>query len=422
MFLAVALLTGSLAGRMREVADDARRRATALQSLTEFAGKLSGSQGLPAIFDELAQQAADMLRSETIVLIANSQVLEVIAFAPTRPTLEPVDFQAAQRAYRSSEAAHTAAPGWPSAKFEFHPIITTARTLGVLGIAPQDGQRSIRIEDRSSLEMMLRHTAIAIERTLLETETIHARGEAEKERLRSALLSSLSHDLRTPLASILGSVTSLRDLGASMAPETRADLLAAIEEEAQRLSRFVANLLHMTRLESGAIDLTSDWVDVADVVRIAVSRARRIAPAISITLDSPSTLPATKGDSVLLEHVIFNLLDNSIKYSSKGQSISVVVSAGNEAMSLSVNDTGCGIPAEALPRVFEPFFRVRHGDGEVPQTGLGLAICKRVIEGMGGAITVESPITGDKGTRVTVSLPMPVEVATEAFEVRELRT
>lgn len=251
VFLAVALLTGSLAGRMREVADDARRRATTLQSLNEFAGTLSGSRGFPAILDTLAGQAAATIHGEAVVLTGNAEELQICAAAPTRPTLAPVDFQAARRAYRSGETAHAAAPGWAGAEFEFHPIKTTAGTLGVVGIAASGGQRRVRKEDRSSLEIMLRHTAIAIERTQLEAEAIRARGETERERLRSALLSSLSHDLRTPLASILGSVTSLRELGAGMAPEARADLLAAIEEEARRLSRFVSNLLQMTRLESG---------------------------------------------------------------------------------------------------------------------------------------------------------------------------
>ena len=143
VFLAVALLTGSLAGRMREVADDARHRSTALQSLNEFAGKLSGSRGLPAILDALAEQAAETTRGEAVVLTGNAEELKICAAAPTRPTLAPVDFQAAQRAYRSGETAHAAAPGWTGAKFEFHPIKSTSGTLGVVGIAALDGQRRV---------------------------------------------------------------------------------------------------------------------------------------------------------------------------------------------------------------------------------------------------------------------------------------
>ena len=138
VFLAVALLTGSLAGRMREVADDARHRSTALQSLNEFAGKLSGSRGLPAILDALAEQAAETTRGEAVVLTGNAEELKICAAAPTRPTLAPVDFQAAQRAYRSGETAHAAAPGWTGAKFEFHPIKSTSGTLGVVGIAARE--------------------------------------------------------------------------------------------------------------------------------------------------------------------------------------------------------------------------------------------------------------------------------------------
>lgn len=135
---------------------------------------------------------------------------------------------------------------------------------------------------------------------------------------------------------------------------------------------------------------------------------------MSIMLTCPPTLSAIKGDATLLEHVILNLLDNSIKFSRKGQSVDVVVSTIDRAIALSVTDAGCGIPVEALPRVFEPFFRARDGDGEVPGTGLGLAICKRVVDGMGGTITFESPIAGNVGTRVIVTLPLPAEIAADA--------
>ena len=409
VFLGVALLTGSLAGRMREVADDARRRATALQSLNEFAGMLSGSRDVQAILDTLATHAAQTVRGEAVVLTKALDELEIKAFSPRPPTMDSLDVQAARRAFRTGEIEHRAAMGWPSAQFEFHPLKTKTAILGVIGLVPGDGERGIRVEDPSSIEIMLQHAAIAIERAQLESDALRARGETERERLRSALLSSLSHDLKTPLASILGAVTSLRELGSAMSAETHADLLAAIEEETRRLSHFVANLLQMTRLESGDLNLLGDWIDLADVVRIAVNRARRIAPGMIITMDCPSMLPALRGDATLVEHVIFNILDNAIKFSRNDQKLDVVLSADERAISITVTDMGSGIPPDALTRIFEPFFRVREGVGEVSGTGLGLTICKRIVDGMGGTIEVQSPVSGANGTRVSVTLPVPIE-------------
>ncbi len=407
VFLAVALLTGSLAGRMREVADDARRQATALQSLNDFAGRLATARDRAGIMAALARQAAETVRGEAVVLTGTTDGLKLSASMPADVRLETADMQLARHSFNSRRVLPATAPGWPGARMEFHPIMASGGAIGVIGLAPADGRRSIGSEDRASLDIMLRHTAIAIERAELETETLQARGEAERERLRSALLSSLSHDLRTPLASILGAATSLRELGAGMAPETQIDLLAAIEEEAQRLSRFVANLLDMTRLEAGDPDLLHDWIDLGDVARLAIARARRIAPGANIAFDCPATVAAVRGDSTLLEHVVFNLLDNAIKFSGPGDPITVTLAAGERSLALSMVDAGRGIPSADLTRILEPFFRVRAGDGDVAGTGLGLAICKRVIEGMGGAIRIDSPVAGARGTRVRVTLPVP---------------
>jgi two-component system sensor histidine kinase KdpD len=407
VFLGVGLLTGSLAGRMREVADDARRRARALQSLNDFAAKLSASRDGLAILDALAGQAAHTADGSVVVLIPEAGTLEIRAASSEPPPMTSVDVQAAQRAYRTGEVEHRAAVGWRGAQFEFHPLKSKTATLGVVGIAPGLGERGSGAADLSSVQIMLHHAAIALERAQLETDALHSRGEMERERLRSALLSSLSHDLKTPLASILGAVTSLRELGPAMSADSRADLLAAIEEETRRLSRFVANLLQMARLESGDLGLLNDWIDLADVVRIAVSRGRRLAPEMTIDVSCPSMLPPIKGDATLVETVIFNLLDNAIKFSGRVGRIEVVVSAGEGRLSISITDQGRGIPPEALQRVFEPFYRVNEGDGEIAGTGLGLAICKQVIDGMGGSILAHSPLSVSGGSRIEVKLPVP---------------
>jgi two-component system sensor histidine kinase KdpD len=276
------------------------------------------------------------------------------------------------------------------------------------------GGEGLSTEEERIVQTLLDQTSVAIERTLLVGEAAHAEANAESERLRSALLSSISHDLRTPLSSILGAVTTLRSVGANMPEVARADLLAAIEEETTRLSRFVANLLDMTRLESGALDLKLDWIDSADAVNAAVNRARKAWPRRAVETEVAGDLPLIQGESALLEQVVFNLLDNANKYTEPGTLTRVGLNAADGMIVLTVTDQGQGIAKDDLPHIFEKFYRGRKVDGRGAGTGLGLAICRGIITAMGGSISVDSPIKGPRGTRVTVKLPAPHPAVKEA--------
>lgn len=403
VFLGVAVFTGSLAGRMREEADRARTRAAVLQSLNTYAGTLSGATSLDQALGILAAQVAETVRGSAIVFAGDATDIAIRAEVPAGQDLQPADWQAAQRAHRSGSTIYAPAPGWPGAAYEFRPI---GSSNAVIGIRPPDGRRSLSHDEEAALQIVLQHAAIVIERTRLEKASMTARETAERERMRAALLSSLSHDLRTPLASILGAVTSLRQLGAIMTKETHDDLLAAIEEETERLTHFVSNLLDMTKLETDAIDLMHDWVDPADAVQHATAHARSLFPAHQITLQCPANTPIVRGDATLLEHVIFNLLDNAIKFSDADAAVTVTISFDDVTFTVSVEDSGIGIAPEALPHIFEKFYRARSDDRRAPGTGLGLAICQRVIAGMNGSIDAVSPIAAGRGTRVTVRLPV----------------
>jgi two-component system, OmpR family, sensor histidine kinase KdpD len=421
VFFAVALLTGSLAGHMREAADAAHHRASTLLSLNDFAARLSRATDQAAILEALAFQAAATVRGAAVVLINDAEDLQQRASMPPGVQLESADWQAAHRACRSGAIAHASAPGWPGPRFEFQPLTTHIETIGAIGLAPSDGQRAVAMEDEAALQTVLQHAMIAIERTQLGIESAAARDEVERERIRSALLSSLSHDLRTPLASILGSVTSLRQLGATMPPAEQADLLAAIEEETGRLTRFVANLLDLTRLETEAPDLKGDWLDVADATQAAVARAKQLFPERKLSFSAVAETPLVRGDAMLFEHVVFNLIDNAVKFSTPEQLIAVAVSAHDGAVVLTVIDQGRGIPPDQLQHVFEKFYRVRDGDRDIQGTGLGLTICKRVIEGMDGTIHAESPVSSNRGTRMVVTLPASAArqpIAAETWEHR----
>lgn len=203
----------------------------------------------------------------------------------------------------------------------------------------------------------------------------------------------------------MGSVTSLRTLGDKMSRTDRADLLVTIEEEANRLTRFVSDLLDMTRIEAGAIDVRKDSIDVGEVIRTVAHRAGKLFGSRNLKVTIDGNLPLVRADAALLDQVVFNLLENANKYSGPQSITRVGAAADGGDIRLSVTDDGIGIPKEALEKVFEKFYRVGGNDGRPSGTGLGLSICAGLVKAMGGTIKAESPIDHGRGTRMTIKLP-----------------
>ena len=335
---------------------------------------------------------------------------------PPDDQLATADWTAARWAHEKREPAGHGTGTLPVARFLFRPMIGSKGSIGVVGIEPPETGDQIPERVLATLQSLIEQAAVAIERIVLVEQSAKAATAAESERLRAALLSSLSHDLRTPLASIVGSVTGLRTLGDQMSATDRADLLATIEEEAARLSRFVSNLLDMTRLEAGAINIRHDWVDVGDTVNSAVARARKSFPERKIEVTDSGDLPFVRGDAALLEQVVFNLLDNAHKYSGPESITRVDLGKNGGSVVLSVSDQGIGIPQNDLEKVFDKFYRVAASDGRAPGTGLGLSICAGIIKAMGGTISAESQIANGKGTRIRVLLLKEAVAQDEAPE------
>ncbi len=229
-------------------------------------------------------------------------------------------------------------------------------------------------------------SAVALERVRLAGQINEARLAAESERLRAALLTSLSHDLKTPLASILGAVTTLKQYRDMLDIPTQDELVTTIQEEAERLSRFVANLLDMTKIESGSIELDREHVHIDDVVATALQRVSTIVSDHKIEVDLEASLPMLKLDVMLFEQVLVNLLDNAAKYAPPGSEIRIRSRRTPGAVAIEVLDEGPGIPEDRLERVFEKFHRVKHGDRQRAGTGLGLAICRGFVTALGGKI------------------------------------
>ena len=291
----------------------------------------------------------------------------------------------------------------PGGKWLFLPLRTGSGTVGVMGI---EREALLTPDEHRLLDALADQVAVAIERISLARGLAEARVSAETERLRAALLTSISHDLRTPLASIIGTVSSLRSFGDKYGAADRDELLATLESEAERLNRFVGNLLDMTRLESGAIELKFDLVDVAEIVGAALERAGNILAQHRVEISVGPDLPMLRLDPILFEQVLFNLLDNAAKYAPPGSRIDLKARQDGDAVAIEVVDEGPGIPPDDLERVFDKFYRVQAQDRRRAGTGLGLAICRGFIEAQGGRIEAHNR-RDRSGAILTLRIPIP---------------
>jgi two-component system, OmpR family, sensor histidine kinase KdpD len=288
--------------------------------------------------------------------------------------------------------------------WQFRPMRTARGLVGLVGLRLGEVVRLEPETDRS-LAALLDQAAVAIERIELVEAAARDAARAETEQLRLALLTSLGHDLRTPLTSIRGALGALRLPGEALAPAVREDLLATAEEETVRLTRTLANILDIVRLENGQVEPRREPVDLVEAVEAAAGRLER-ATGRRIARRFDPRLPAPRLDPALLDQVLGNLLDNALKFSGVGGEVSVTVRREGHEVAVAIEDSGPGIPAEALGRVFDPFFRASRTDRIVAGTGLGLAIARGLTVAMGGRVGAESPVVaGGQGTRVTLRFP-----------------
>ncbi len=416
IFLAVAVLTGSLAGRVRDQARSALQRTLATEAMFEFSRRLSAASTAEAVLWATVTQVHAILGGKAILLLPSDHELEALAAWPPDELLDPTERTAARWALDKAEVAGWRTGTLPKVRYRFQPLSTPRRVVAVLGYEPTDTDLPLARDEELTLNAIAEQAAVALDRVQLVGEAVKAAALQENENIRDALLSSLSHDLRTPLASITGAVSSLRQLQDLTEP-ARQDLMLTIDQEAARLSRFVANLLDMSRIESGAIKVKRDWVDVADAVRSAAERLQKThgrKTRISLAPD----LHFIRGDQDLLLQVVYNLLDNAHKYGGEGE-VSVHARDEGKDVVISVTDEGPGIKPADLERVFEKFYRAGGADRRKPGTGLGLSICRGLVSAMGGTIKAESPALRRRGTRLVVRLPAaelpPGDPADNAF-------
>ena len=405
-FLLVALLTGNLAGRLKENAAAADHRAQLIQSLYDYAGDLAGTTQLETALRLVCDKIQTTLNCHAAFL-SKSRSNEQSTTLPDIGALH-IDDQdrdvVALILYARNPQPQSLMRG-PEIIRDYIPVAGTQGPIGIVVIERNINHSFSEIENHA-LQALIKQAGIAIERIEFAAESQDSRLQADQERLRSAILSALSHDLRTPLASIMGSATALRQLGGNMTADDRDDLLAAIEEEAGRLNLFVGNLLAMTRLETGIIDIKSDHVDCAERARAALERARRNFPNAHFSVFIDETLGNVRGDAVLLEQVIFNLIDNAIKFGDNKNPVILKLLKNGNHLRLAIEDEGPGIASHDLDKIFDKFYRGTLSKRNTSGFGLGLTIGRGVVDAMGGTLHAESPIRDGRGARFVLELPL----------------
>lgn len=367
VFLLVAGLAGLLAGRLHDRAEAARMRAEALAVLGALSSDLGNATTPEAALASGLHHLSKLGGSAVAVGVENGDTVIL-----TKETLSPADLAAAERCLRTGRAEPAAAPGWPGAGLSF---LSVAPDL-VLGHARLAGHEASR--RAQAITALAEQMRLALQRLDFADKARAERLRAEAEATRSAVLTSLSHDLRTPLATILGAASALKELDANLSPAARADLLTAIEEEAGRLNRHVTNLLHLTRLGLGQVPQGA-WVDLNDIAEAAVARARRSFAGAAIVLGLSPDLPMIRSEAGLIEQALFNLIDNALHHGTSP--IAVETSHPEAGLCLRVRDAGKGISQLLRDWLDSPEMRPAHG-----QRGLGLAVAKGIAQHLGGQL------------------------------------
>ncbi len=407
-FLVAALLVSSMTGRLRTGMTMTRENARRTNTLYEFERKITTAISKDDVQWAAVHHVATTINGKSIILSPDQGGMRVVAGYPPEDEVDEKSQAAAEWAWKHNKPAGRGSTTLPSALWLFFPLKTAHRSVGVLGVQMAEDADIPSQPQLQLLEALADQAAIAIERAQLVADIEAAKVVTERERLRSALLSSLSHDLRTPLVSIMGSASSLLNYDAKLDEDSRRQLAQTIQDEAERLNRFVQNLLDMTRLGAGALKPRLDWADLNDIVGAAITRAQRLSRNHVIKVDLSPDIPLINVDSILLEQVFFNLLDNACKYSPAGTMVKIWAKSTPLYLSIEVSDQGPGIPPEDSEKVFDMFYRVGQGDQQVAGTGLGLAICRGIIEAHGGSIKTEPGLHG-AGTCIIIHLPHSFE-------------
>jgi two-component system sensor histidine kinase KdpD len=399
----VGIVISALTVQARQQAEAAQRREADTAVLYALSRDLAAADDLSTVIDAIRTHIeADFGRDVIVFLPGGGNTLQSYSDEAQAPSDE-TELSLAMWVYQHGEPAGRGTDTLPAANARYIPLKTSQRVIGVLCIRPPDKGQKLTPEQRRLVEAIASQAAQAIERVNLADQARQIKLLQAAEKLQNALLNSISHDLRTPLVSITGALTTLEEEGNNLDAAAHHSLVETAREEADRLNRLVGNLLDMTRLEAGAMKVKRETCDVEDVIGTAVGQMDERLADRNIQIHVPQTIPPIAVDFVLIVHVIHNLLDNALKYSPAGSPLEVQAAAQSGEVCIEVLDRGVGIPEGDLERIFDKFYRVQHPQ-QITGTGLGLAICKGIVEAHGGRIWAESREGG--GSRFIIALPI----------------
>jgi two-component system sensor histidine kinase KdpD len=414
VMLVIALIISALTSRIRDQVELSRQRERHTEALYRLSRRLAGTSGSHQLVAAAEAQLSEIFGSEVVIFLPNSQDVLRPALRRGRGFAEsPAEVAVASWVYDRGQLAGAGTDTLPNAQALYLPLVNPEGTVGVLAIRPTDVERLLTTDQRHLLETFASQIALALARDRFAEEAQHALAQIETEKLRSSLLSSVSHDLRTPLATIAGASSSLLT-AKGLNAETRVELLQTIYDEAERLSRLVENLLSMTRIESGSVKINTQWQHIEEVIGTALHRLSRQLTEHSIKTIIAPDMPLVPFDGLLMEQVLLNLIDNAAKYAPAGSPIEISAWNDRGEVIVQVADRGPGLAPEEVERVFEKFYRGQQA-ATSRGAGLGLAICRAIMQAHGGRIWAQNRAGG--GACFSFSLPLAASPPVVALDV-----
>jgi two-component system sensor histidine kinase KdpD len=400
--LIVSLVISSLTAQSREQAEAALRRESQTSSLYDLGRDLTSATDLKDVLQIIISHIGQAFGREVAIFLPENGHLRLVT---SSPNYQPDDNEVAVAvwAYDYDQPAGRGTDTLPAASIRCQPLRTSNGIVGVLGVHPREAGNFLTTEQRQTLSAFTNQAALAIERAILAEQAQHAELLQATEKLQTALLNSISHDLRTPLVSVTGALTSLDEQSDSLNEENRKSLIVTAREEAERLNRLVGNLLSMTRIESGAIKMHLEPGDAQDLVGTALEQLGKRVAKHPVQVNIPEDYPLVPIDFTLMVQVLVNVLENAVKYSEENSLIEISADLADGKSRLQIADRGVGIPVDDLARVFDKFYRVQRPES-VSGTGLGLSISKGIVDIHHGVICANAREGG--GTIITIELPL----------------
>lgn len=401
-FLIVGLVISALASSTRQHAINAQEKEAQVAMLYRLSKDLAGSDSLEEALRTIRMNVEKAFKCRTAIFTSAGSGIELRSYDAEFP-IEEHDRTIAAWVFKNGKEAGWSTDILPAAKAHYLPLKTSQGVFGVLGIFFKEGKEGLDPRENNLLSALASQAAVAIQRIKLFEVSRQLELVRETEKLQSALLNSISHDLRTPLVSIMGALSSLLQDPSSLDTEMSKELLKTAYEDSGNLNRLVGNLLDMTRVEAGTLKINARLCDLRDVIGASLQALKDKLEGRDVRIDIPQNMPEIPMDFTLMMRVFVNLVDNAVKYSNQDAPIAITAQLMESEIKIEVKDKGFGIPDEDITRIFDKFYRAVK-PRQVTGTGLGLSICKGIVEAHGGRIFAEN--NSDKGAVFTVILPL----------------